>query len=338
MEKICILGAGSWASALANLLSDRYEISMVTRREEQRREINEEHTNRRYLKGLRFRPNVYAASDCREALSGANLIMNAVPSQATRGVLRAIAPFWDSSIPLLNVSKGIERGSGKRLSEVVSEELPSCRFSVLSGPSHAEEVLTGEPTAVVIASYDQMLADQLQNVFMRDTFRVYTGTDVIGVEIGGAVKNILALGIGICDGLRYGDNPRAAMVTRGVHEMVRFGTFVGGEAKTLYGLAGLGDLFVTATSPHSRNRNAGELLGRGYTLAEVEMAIGQVIEGVESCRAVVQIAEKHQLDMPITFAVYEMLHGTIPVQRIVSRLMMRERKSEFEDRGEIREK
>ncbi|MDY3052303.1 MAG: NAD(P)H-dependent glycerol-3-phosphate dehydrogenase [Ndongobacter sp.] len=338
MDKICILGAGSWASALANLLSDRCMVSMAVRREEQCREINEEHTNRRYLKGLRFCANVHATTDYRAALNGASLIINAVPSQATRGVLREIAPIWNSSVPLLNVSKGIERGSGKRLSEVAAEELPSCRFAVLSGPSHAEEVVTGEPTAVVIASHDQMLADQLQNVFMRDTFRVYTGTDVVGVEIGGAVKNILALGIGICDGLRYGDNARAAMVTRGVHEMVRFGTFVGGEAKTLYGLAGLGDLFVTATSPHSRNRNAGELLGRGYTLAEAEIAIGQVIEGIDSCRAVVQIAEENQLDMPITFAVYEMLHGTIPVQKIVSGLMKRERKSEFEDRGEVREK
>lgn len=329
--RVSILGAGSWASALATVLSDKNEVVFYARREEHAREINEARTNRRYLPSLRFDSSVRAVSDIEAAIEGADVIINAVPTQQTRSVFERLAPIYPDGVPLINVSKGLEQKTGLRISQIFREVCGERPFAVLSGPSHAEEVSAGQPTTVVIASESAELAERLQDLFMRPSFRVYTGDDVCGVEIGGAIKNILALGIGIADGLRYGDNPKAALITRGMHEMVRLGVEMGGSPRTLYGLAGFGDLYVTATSHHSRNRNAGELLGRGHSLQEVKIAIGQVIEGVMTCDAVHDTARAKGIDMPITEAIYSVLYRGASVDQMVISLMKREKKNEFED-------
>lgn len=325
--RIAVLGAGSWASAMGDLLADCNEIIFYARNADICDEINAAGTNRRYLKGFRFHNPVHAVTDPNQAIQGAELVLLAVPTQSCRQVLQKINPA-KMKAPIVNLSKGLEKSSGKRLSEVVAEILPN-PYAVLSGPSHAENVVQKDPTTVVVAGEDAALTRMLQTLFMRPYFRVYRGDDVAGVELGGAVKNIFALGIGIADGLGYGDNAKAALVTRGLHELVRFGQARGGRARTLYGLAGFGDLYGTATSSHSRNRNAGELLGRGYSLKETEIRIGQVIEGVMTCEAVYAIAEREGIEMPITSAIHQILHRELSVKTAVEQLMLREGKSEF---------
>lgn len=325
--RIAILGAGSWASAVGDLLADRNEVIFYARNPEVCEEINASGTNRRYLQGFRFQNPVQAVTDPNQAVSGAAWILLGVPTQSCRCVLQKLNPAKVTA-PIVNLAKGLEKSSGKRLSEVVAEFFPN-PYAVLSGPSHAEDVVQRDPTTVVVAGKDETLTRALQTLFMRPYFRVYRGDDVTGVELGGAVKNIFALGIGMADGLGYGDNAKAALVTRGLHELVRFGQARGGRARTLYGLAGFGDLYVTATSLHSRNRNAGELLGRGYTLKETQIQIGQVIEGVMTCEAVHAIAQRESIEMPITEAIYQILHRELSVKTAVEQLMLREGKSEF---------
>ncbi len=331
MKKVTVLGAGSWASAISNIIADRSEVTMYARRQDQADEINEKHTNSRYLGDAPLLPSIRATSSLEDAIQGADLIITGVPTQQTRKVLEEAKSYIPKDVPLMNISKGIERGSGKRISQIVEELLPGQEFAVLSGPSHAEEVIIDQPTTVVIASSNTALAEDLQDLFMDPTFRVYTGTDVVGVELGAAVKNILAIAIGIADGRGLGDNPKAALITRGVHEMVRFGIHLGGERQTLYGLAGLGDLIVTATSRHSRNRMAGELLGKGFSLEEVQSKVGQIIEGVTTCDAVYKIAKDNDISMPITEALYEILNQNRPIEDVLQALMQRERKQEFSD-------
>ncbi len=331
MKKVTVLGAGSWASAIANIIADRADVTLYARRQEQVDEINGKHTNTKYLGDAPLKESIKASSSMEDAIKESNLIITGVPTQQTRSVLEEASNFIPNDIPVMNISKGIERGSGKRISEIVEEILPGQDFAVLSGPSHAEEVIIDQPTTVVIASENSKLAEDLQDLFMDPTFRVYTGTDVLGVELGAAVKNILAIAIGIADGRGLGDNPKAALITRGVHEMVRFGMYLGGERQTLYGLAGLGDLIVTATSRHSRNRMAGELLGKGYSLEEVQDKVGQIIEGVTTCDAVYKIAKDSKISMPITEALFEILNEGRPIEDVLQALMQRERKQEFND-------
>lgn len=330
MGKISILGGGAWATALANLLADENDVLMYVRNEDRVAEINTYHTNHKYLPGAQLRQTVFASSDLKAVVAHSDIVLNAIPTQQTRTVLQEAKEHFGGQHVLINVSKGIERGSYLRISEIVEEIIPQVQYAVLSGPSHAEEVIKAMPTTVVIASKDIDLTLRLQDVVMRRTFRVYTGDDVIGVELGGAVKNILALGIGIADGLRYGDNPKAAMLTRGVHEMAKFGIALGGQSQTLYGLAGLGDLIVTATSRHSRNRNGGELLGQGYSLKETQQQIGQVIEGVMTCEAVYELSQNLDIEMPITQEIYRILYEGATPSSAVENLMTRERKQEFD--------
>lgn len=329
--KITILGAGSWSSAIAHLLSDSHEICMLARRDEQVAEINLKHTNTGYLPDLMLNARVRATTSKAEALEGAQLVINGVPTQQTRRILEQIKPFFPADAVLLNLSKGIERGSGLLISRVVKTVLGDVTYAVLSGPSHAEEVALAQPTTVVIASADEQVAISLQALFMRPYFRVYTGDDVIGVELGGAVKNVLALGIGIGLGLGYGDNAKAALITRGVHEMVRFGAALGGQHRTLYGLAGLGDLIVTATSGHSRNRRAGYLIGQGRSLDAVKAEVGQVIEGASTCEAIYPMLGQLGVELPITEQIYRVLFEGSSGKQAIEALMHRERKSEFYD-------
>ncbi len=331
MSKIAILGSGSWGSAIADLLSDKNDIFIYARRIEQIDEWNKYHTNHKYISNKVFRSSIRASGDLKEVISGADFIINAIPTQNSRSVFRELSKIIKSEILMVNLSKGIEKGSGKRISEILNEEIPNSRYAICSGPSHAEEVVLSQPTSLIIACEDIKIADFLQVKFMRNNFRVYTGTDVVGVELGGAVKNVLAIAIGIADGLGMGDNAKAATITRGIHEMVKFGKALGADTKTLYGLAGIGDLIVTATSKHSRNRMAGELIGKGYQLQQVKNLVGQTIEGVMTCEAVYNISEKIGIEMPITDMLYKILFKEMEIQASIYELMNRERKKEFED-------
>lgn len=329
--KIAILGAGSWGTAIANLLSDQEEVSIYCRRPKQAEEINHFSTNSKYFKDFTFQKPIYASSNIKELILSADLVINAIPTQQIRTVAKEMADYYPKTLPLINLSKGLEASTGKRISEIFQEEIEIDNFMVLSGPSHAEELVKFIPTTVVLAGKNEELVKKGQNLFIRPYFRVYTGSDLIGVELGGAVKNVLAIGIGALDGVQMGDNPKAALITRGVHEMVRFGLALGGQVQTLYGLSGLGDLIVTATSKHSRNRMAGELIGKGLTISEVKEKVGQIIEGFFTCSAVYGIAKKYNIDMPITKAIYESVYEEKSFHELVDELMTRSRKQEFED-------
>lgn len=330
MKKIAILGAGSWGSAVADLLSDSNKIVLYDRKAEQVEEMNKKHTNKRYAANKKFRKTVTASTNLEEVIKDVEFIINAIPTQNARGVFKELEKIIESDTLIVNLSKGIEKDSGLRISEILEEEIPSARYAVCSGPSHAEEVLLGLPTSVIIASSDIKTSEHLQDVFMRDNFRVYTGTDIVGTELGGALKNVLAIALGILDGLNYGDNVKAATITRGIHEMVRFGNKLGAETMSLYGLAGLGDLIVTATSKHSRNRMAGELIGKGHSIHEVENLVGQTIEGIMTCQAIYNLSQKLEVEMPITEMLYGILFENKEIENSIKSLMKRSRKKEFE--------
>lgn len=269
MEKVCILGAGSWGSALGLVLAKKgYEVSMWTLSQEQADKINKTKENIDYLPGVLFPNNITLTTSLEEAVLNSKIIVLAVPSQAIRSVSSNLKPFVKDEQIIVDVAKGLERGTGLRLSEVVAEELPNNPYVTLSGPSHAEEVARDIPTTVVVASENIEVAQIVQDMFMTPKFRVYTNPDIVGVELGGALKNIIAFGAGICDGLGYGDNAKAALMTRGIREIGRLGVKMGANLSTFSGLSGIGDLIVTCTSMHSRNRRAGILIGQGKSFLE----------------------------------------------------------------------
>lgn len=329
MIRIGILGGGSWGTALAQILAEKQEVLLFVKNEEVEREVNENHTNSEYTGDIELHENLRAS--CRiEDFSEMEVLVNAIPTQATRTVLNLLKPHLKTKPLIINAAKGIEMKTHNRLSQVVGDVLPQCEYAVLSGPSHAEEVIIQMPTAIVAAAEKEETRCFVQDLFMRNYFRVYTNEDIIGVEIGGSVKNILALGMGIVDGLGFGDNTKAALMTRGMHEMARFGKSLGGSNKTLYGLAGMGDLVVTATSRHSRNRNAGEWIGKGYTKEEAEEIVRMTVEGIATCEAVTEIAREKGIEMPITYEIYDILFKGKDARDTVGNLMLRERKEEFD--------
>lgn len=329
MRKIVILGGGSWATAFAHLISEKNDVLMYVRNEENSKSINEKHTNSKYLREVTLKDNVKASSSLSACLKDADLVINAIPTQNTRSVFLQAKEYMPKDAVILNLSKGIELKSFERISEITKAIFPDNIFAVLSGPSHAEEVVLKKETAVVIASDDEKIRLGLQELLMRDYFRIYTNDDVIGVELGGALKNVLAIGLGVVDGLDMGDNPKAALITRGMYEMAKFAIALGGQFKTLYGLAGLGDLIVTSTSKHSRNRAAGELLAKGYSLDEVKTKVGMVIEGIDTCIAVHDMCQKLDVEMPISDEIYNLINKGHSAQISAGILMNRERKDEF---------
>lgn len=331
MTKICVLGAGSWASALSKVLNDNgYNVTIWTRREEQSEEINKKHTNEKYLKNIVFDKKIKATSDLNEAIKDSKIILLGVPSQQVRSICKKIKPYINDEQILVNVAKGIENHTGKRLSEVCKEELPKNRFCVLSGPSHAEEVAIEMPTTVVVASDDIETSQIVQDVFMNQYFRVYTNDDLVGVELGGATKNIIAFGIGILDGLGFGDNSKAALMTRGLTEMSRFGVEQGADISTFSGLAGVGDLIVTCTSMHSRNRRAGILIGQGYSVEETQQKVEMIVEGITATIAVYEKSKKLGIEMPITECIYRLIKGELEPRDGLKLLMDRPKKHENE--------
>ncbi|MDO4593870.1 MAG: NAD(P)H-dependent glycerol-3-phosphate dehydrogenase [Tissierellia bacterium] len=326
--QITILGAGSWATAIARLLSDKYEILLYSRNKEVNDAINNEHINKKYFPDLELSENI-KATDSIEKASENKYIINAIPTQATREVLNNFKDHLSNEKVFINLSKGLELNTHKRISQIV-KEISDINYAVLSGPSHAEEVIIAMPTTVVCASEDESIAKDVQNIFMRDTFRVYTSTDVIGVELGGAVKNILALGIGILDGLGYGDNPKAALITRGIHEMSKFAKSQNADIKTINGLAGVGDLIVTATSEHSRNFKAGRLIGKGINVEEAKKEIKMVVEGIPTTKAIYSLSKDISEQMPITTEIYNVLFNNQDPKDCAINLMTRDKKSEYE--------
>ncbi|HSQ88032.1 NAD(P)H-dependent glycerol-3-phosphate dehydrogenase [Romboutsia sp.] len=332
MEKICVLGAGSWGSALALVLAKKgYEVSMWTLNEEQANKINKTRENIDYLPGVLFPNNIAVTTDIEEAVVDSKIIVLAVPSQAIRSVSKQIKPFVKEKQILVDVAKGLEKGTGLRLSEVCEQELPNNPYATLSGPSHAEEVAKDIPTTVVVASQNLEIAQIVQDIFMSPKFRVYTNPDIVGVELGGALKNIIAFGAGICDGLGYGDNAKAALMTRGITEIGRLGAAMGANVSTFAGLSGIGDLIVTCTSMHSRNRRAGILIGQGKNLEETLKEVKMVVEGITATEVAYEVAKKLNIDMPITNAIYSVLHNGSNPNEVVIELMMRNKTHEMEE-------
>ncbi|HZG70321.1 MAG TPA: NAD(P)H-dependent glycerol-3-phosphate dehydrogenase [Chondromyces sp.] len=334
-ETIAVIGAGSWGTALAMVLADNgHEVRLWGKNEKQIEEINMKRTNEKYLPGIKLPDNICGLSDLPSALKEVETIILAVPTKAIREVIGKIREFQQEPLTIVHVSKGIEPDSLLRISEMIEEEMPQHllhHVMVLSGPSHAEEVSLRHPTTVTVSSENIQAAEKVQDLFMNQHFRVYTNPDVIGVEIGGALKNIIALAAGISDGLGYGDNAKAALITRGLAEIARLGTKMGANPLTFSGLAGIGDLIVTCTSVHSRNWRAGNMLGKGKKLEEVLENMGMVVEGVRTTKAAYQLSKKYEVKMPIAHALYEVLFNGKEPKAAVDELMARMKTHEMED-------
>ena len=328
MSKITFLGGGSFGTALAVLLAEKNNIVNIYNRDKNVvNEINIKRTNEKYMKDLIIPSGVTAFNNIEEAIEGADYIVLSVPSHVIRSMCKLLKGKISKDIPIISIAKGIEEDSDKRLSVVIEEELDN-PIVILSGPSHAEEVVMKLPTTIVSTSKDMKYATDVQDLFMTSYFRVYTNDDIIGVEVGGAVKNIIALAAGVIDGLGYGDNTKAALLTRGMKEITRVGIALGGRIETFYGLTGMGDLIVTCTSMHSRNRRAGFLIGKGMTIEEALKEVGMVVEGVKACRAFYQLKEKISISMPITDGLYKGLFEGKDPKVIIDELMNRDKKSE----------
>lgn len=330
--RIGVLGSGSWGTAIGVLLSKKgYEVNLWDRNSEVIESINQTRENIRYLPGVLLPAGLNGVNTIDECVKEAEIIVIAVPSQAVRKVCEQLRGLIRSEQILVSLAKGIEVGTSKRMSQVIEEYLPDNRIAVLSGPSHAEEVSRDIPTAVVVTSKERETAECIQDIFITPKFRVYTNPDVVGVEIGGAVKNIIAIAAGISDGLGYGDNTKAALMTRGIAEIARLGEALGAEYLTFAGLAGIGDLIVTCTSIHSRNRRAGMLLGQGKKLEEALAEIRMVVEGVNTTRSTYELAKKLGVDMPITSELYRILFEGKDPRYAVSDLMLRSKTHEIEE-------
>ncbi|MCX7885672.1 MAG: NAD(P)H-dependent glycerol-3-phosphate dehydrogenase [Verrucomicrobiae bacterium] len=330
--KVAVIGTGGWGTALAVLLHENgCSVRLWSRLEEEVEPILAARENRLFLPGVKIPEAIVVTLDEVDALSRADMVVLAVPSHGMREVCRRLKPFVPRKAILVHVTKGLENETAKRMSEVIAEELGREDVVALSGPSHAEEVACGVPTAVVVASRDHKLAVRVQEVFMNEYFRVYWHDDLVGVELGGAMKNVVALAAGVCDGIGFGDNTKAALCTRGLAEMVRLGVACGARAETFAGLSGMGDLMVTAFSRHSRNRAFGERLGRGETAGQILASTRSVAEGVRTVRSVCQLADRYGVEMPISREVYAILYAGKSPKQAVRDLMGREAKPEFQN-------
>ncbi|GAA0734661.1 NAD(P)H-dependent glycerol-3-phosphate dehydrogenase [Clostridium oceanicum] len=327
--QITFIGAGSFGSALSVMLAKKgLKVNIWDRKKHTVDDINIKRENIRYLQGVVIPSSVIAYENIEDSIKESEVIVLSVPSHVIREISKKIKDFVKPNQIIVSIAKGIEENSGKRLSEVIEEELPNNKVVVLSGPSHAEEVAKDIPTTVVVSSKDSDSAKKIQDLFMTNKFRVYTNEDLIGVEIGGAVKNIIALAAGVSDGIGYGDNTKAALITRGMFEITRIGKALGGKVETFSGLTGMGDLIVTCTSMHSRNRRAGILIGKGYSREEAVEEIGMVVEGIKACKAFHELKEKLGVKMPITDTLYKVLFEKKDAKYGVYELMTRDKKSE----------
>lgn len=328
MTKVSIIGAGTWALGIAVLLhGNGAELTMWSALEEELAMLREKHEHKN-LPGVKIPEDIHLESNLEKAVSCADVLVMAVASPYTRQTAAKMAPFVKKGQIIVDVAKGIEEKTLMTLSEQIGEEIPQANVAVLSGPSHAEEVSRGIPTTCVVGAADQKTAEYLQNLFMSETFRVYTSPDIKGIELGGALKNVIALAAGVADGLGYGDNTKAALITRGMSEIARLGLAMGVHAETLYGLSGIGDLIVTCASMHSRNRRAGILIGQGKTMEEAMAEVKMVVEGVYSAKAAKALADKYYIHMPLVEEVNKVLFEDKPATEAVHDLMLRDKRIE----------
>ncbi|MDD2978720.1 MAG: NAD(P)H-dependent glycerol-3-phosphate dehydrogenase [Hespellia sp.] len=325
MAKAGVIGAGSWGTALAILLCDNgHEVTLWSYKPQEAQQIQMEREHKSKLPGIRLPDSLQVSSDLEHSVKGMDVIVLAVPSTAVRMTAAKMKAFTAPGQIIVDVAKGIEEGTLMTLSEQICQEIPKAEVAVLSGPSHAEEVSRHLPTICVVGAKKKATAEYLQSMFMNKVFRVYTSPDMLGIEIGGALKNVIALAAGIADGLGYGDNTKAALITRGIAEITRLGTKMGGKSETFSGLTGMGDLIVTCASMHSRNRRAGILLGQGKTADEAMKEVNMVVEGVYSAKAAKKLAEEYDTDMPIVEQVNQVLFGGKDVKEAVEELMLRD--------------
>ena len=331
MEKVVVMGAGSWGTALAILLAKKgFEVLMWEYKPDRAETLKKERSNKLFLEGVEFPDTLEITSSTENILDGAGYVVFSVPSQALRGVVAKISSQIRDDITLINTAKGLELSTGMRLSEVMKDEILGKfhkNIVVLSGPTHAEEVSKELPSAIVAAGSSER-SEKVQELFNTNYFRVYRSTDQIGVELGGALKNCIAVASGISDGLGYGDNSRAALITRGLTEISRFALTLGAREKTFSGLAGMGDLIVTCTSQHSRNRAFGERIGKGEKLNEILNSMHMVAEGVVAIKAVKELAKREKIDMPIVEAAYKVIYEDGNIEEILKELIERELKEE----------
>ena len=329
MKTIGVIGAGSWGTALAVTLSNKgHYVRICDINSEHLEEMRKNRENVRYLPGVKFGERLQVVDSTEEALSGADIALFSAPAQHFRSAFESAVPFLEDDMVVVNVAKGIEQGTLMRLSEIAYLLKPAVKYVVLSGPSHAEEVGRALPTTVAVASRDMALAEYIQDVFMTDRFRVYTNDDVCGVELGGALKNIIALGAGISDGIGFGDNAKPALMTRGITEMCRLGVKLGADVATFSGLTGIGDLIVTCTSMHSRNRRCGIMIGQGEKPSVAVEKVGMVVEGMFTAEAAYQLSQRVGVEMPITECIYQCINEKISAKEAVDLLMGRDKKNE----------
>lgn len=329
MANVGIIGAGSWGTALAVLLHNNgNQVTVWSALADEIKMLNETHEQKDKLPGVKLPEDMIFTTDLQASIEGKDVLVLAVPSPFTRSTAAQMAPYVKEEQKIVNVAKGIEETTLMTLSEIIEQEIPKADVSVLSGPSHAEEVGRGIPTTIVVGSRKKETAEYLQNLFMNDVFRVYTSSDVLGIELGAALKNVVALAAGIADGLGYGDNTKAALITRGIAEIARLGIHMGCRIETFYGLTGIGDLIVTCASMHSRNRRAGILIGQGKTMEEAMAEVKMVVEGVYSTKAGYALSKKYQVSMPIIEQVNKVLFDGASASEAVRELMMRSKKVE----------
>lgn len=334
MSVVSIIGAGSWGTSLSiHLSGNGHKVRVWSPLQAEVDMLVKEREHKDKLPGVKVPDSVEFTTDLSECLKDHDYIVMVVPSQVVRSACQQIKPFVKPKDYVIMCSKGLEEGTGLRLSQVLLSELPEAQPVALYGPSHAEEVAIGIPTTVVAASDDMNAAMKVQDLFMSPSFRVYTSSDVIGTEIGSALKNVIALCAGICDGLGYGDNSKAALMTRGITEIARLGTAMGAKAKTFSGLTGIGDLIVTCTSKHSRNWRAGYLIGKGKSVEEAQQEVKMVVEGISATRAAKELSDKYQVSLPICQEAYAILFEGKDCKQAVKDLMTRKRKHETEDTG-----
>lgn len=333
MAKVSILGGGTWGIAIAVLLSNNgHEITVWSALEKEVEMLKGTHEHK-MLPGVKLADDMVFTTDDEEAVQGKDLIVMAVASSYTRSTANRFSKLIAPKQKVVNVAKGIEESTLMTLSEVIEKEIPQADVAVLSGPTHAEEVSRGLPTTIVVGARSKATAEYIQSLFMSEVFRVYTSPDVLGIELGGSLKNVVALAAGIADGLGYGDNAKAALITRGITEIARLGTVMGGKFETFCGLSGIGDLIVTCASMHSRNRRAGILIGQGKTMEEAMEEVNMVVEGVYSAKAAMALAKKYDVQLPIIEQVNAVLFEGKNADQAVQDLMLRDKKIEISDEG-----
>ncbi len=329
MADISMIGAGSWGIALAVLLyKNGHRVTVWSAIEAEIRMLQKEHEYKDKLPGVKLPEDMEFTTDLEQAVKGADVLVLAVPSPYTRSTSHNMASYVEEGQLIVNVAKGIEEKTLMTLSQIIEEEIPQAKVAVLSGPSHAEEVGRGIPTTIVVGAKEKAVAEYLQNIFMNEVFRVYISPDVLGIELGAALKNVVALAAGIADGLGYGDNTKAALITRGITEIARLGVAMGGSFETFCGLTGIGDLIVTCASMHSRNRRAGILIGQGYTMKQAMDEVKMVVEGVYSAKAAMGLAKKYDVQLPIIEQVNAVLFEGQLADEAVKNLMLRDKKIE----------